>query len=187
MSLGLFRNSAKTEERAAQRLYAAAVAQAREPGFYTAFKVPDTLDGRFELLSLHVYLLLRRLKREGEAGAAVGRALVDLMFANMDESLREMGAGDLGVGKRVKRMASAFYGRLAAYEAGLAGTPAALQAAIGRNLFGTVDSGPEERQSMARYLQESVARLDRQPAAALLAGEVCFEPPSSVAAGAAPA
>ena len=79
-------------------------------------------------------------------------------------------------------MASAVYGRPAAYEAGLAGTSQALEAAIGRNLFGTVEAGPEERQKMAAYLQASARFLDRQAAAALLAGEVSFEPPPARAA-----
>ena len=162
MALRLFRSPAKGPEAAARRLYEAAVAQAREPGFYQRLGVPDTVDGRFELLSLHVFLLLRRLKREGEAGAAVAQALVDLLFVNLDESLREMGAADLGVGKRVKRMASAFYGRIAAYEAGLAGAPEALAAALGRNLYGTVASSPAERQAAAAYLQRSVASLEAE-------------------------
>ena len=179
MSLKLFRSSQAAPERAARRLFEAAVSQAREPRFYQDWRVPDTIDGRFELLSLHVYLLLRRLKREGEAGGEVGQALVDLMFATMDESLREMGAGDLGVGKRVKQMASAFYGRVAAYESGLSGASEVLEEALGRNLFGTVESSLDERRGMAAYVQDSARRLEDQKGAAVLGGEVRFAPPAS--------
>jgi cytochrome b pre-mRNA-processing protein 3 len=186
VALGLFRRPAKGPETAARRLYEAAVAQARAPGFYRRLGVPDTLDGRFELLSLHVFLLLRRLKREGAAGAPTAQALVDLLFANLDESLREMGAGDLGVGKRVKRMASAFYGRIAAYEAALAGGPEALETALGRNLYGTVASGPQQRAAAAAYLRRSAAGLEAQSGASLLAGAVRFEPAPDAVEAAAP-
>jgi cytochrome b pre-mRNA-processing protein 3 len=106
---------------AARALYERAVAQARQPGFYTALGVPDSLDGRFDLVAVHVFLLLYRLKRERAAAAPLAQCLFDVMFDDMDESLRELGVGDLGVGWRVKAMAKALYGRLAAYEAGLAG------------------------------------------------------------------
>jgi cytochrome b pre-mRNA-processing protein 3 len=98
----------------ADRLYGAAVAQARNPAFYVECRVPDTLDGRFDLIVLHLCLLIRRLRREGETGATLAQALFDTTFDDMDRSLREMGVGDLGVGRRVKAMASAFYGRATA-------------------------------------------------------------------------
>ena len=103
----------------ARRLYEAVVAQARQPVFFAEWEVPDTVDGRFEMVALHAHLLLRRL-RDGGPAADLAQALFDVMFADMDASLREMGAGDLGVGRRVKQMATAFYGRMAAYDAGLA-------------------------------------------------------------------
>src|SRR3954454_20479676 len=90
---------------AAHRLYAALVAAARRPGFFTEGGVPDTLDGRFELIALHAVLVLRRLNREREA-QDLAQELFDTMFADLDRALREMGVGDLGVGSRVKRMAS---------------------------------------------------------------------------------
>ncbi len=142
---------------AARRLYAAAVAQARRPEFYAGLGVPDSLDGRFELVALHIFLVLRRLKSHGDAGAT-GQELVDLFVADMDASLREMGAGDLGVGRRVKAMVQALYGRIAAYEAGLAGPHEGLEAALRRNLFGTApEPGGAVLAALASYVRrESV-------------------------------
>src|SRR5690606_17513339 len=122
--------------RAAGELYRVAVQQAREPAFYADFGVPDTLDGRFETLSLHVFLLLRRLGgevAEKEPALKLAQAIFDTMFIDMDENLREIGVGDLSVGKKVKQMAQALYGRIAAYEDGLAGDDAELAEAVRRN------------------------------------------------------
>jgi cytochrome b pre-mRNA-processing protein 3 len=99
------------------------------------------------------------------------------MFENMDESLREMGVGDLAVGRRVKAMVSAFYGRIQAYESALAGAPELLAQALGRNLYGTVAADPEQRAAMAAYLARQASLLEGQTAARLLAGEARFETP----------
>jgi cytochrome b pre-mRNA-processing protein 3 len=156
---------ATTGETAAERLYSAAVAQARTPAFYLRHGVPDTLDGRFEMIGLHVFLLMRRLKSEGEAARALSQALCDRFFDDLDRSLREMGAGDLGVGRRVKAMAKAFYGRIAAYDSSFAS--AALEEALARNLYGTVEAKPEQLAAMARYLREEAANLAAQKFEAL--------------------
>jgi cytochrome b pre-mRNA-processing protein 3 len=164
-------------------LYGQVVEQARRPAFYTGAGVPDTLDGRFELVALHAFLLLHRLKREGEAGAALGQAVFDLMFADMDRSLRELGAGDLGVAPRVKRMVSGFYGRIAAYEAGLADGDGALAEALRRNLYGTLRPGGQDVEAAARpaamavYLRAAVAALEGQPGSGLMAGRLTFPEP----------
>src|SRR3546814_8966780 len=92
---------AEPAEDTADRLYAAIVAQARHPAFYQDYGVPDTVDGRFEMIALHAFLLLHRLKQDPERTAKLGQAVYDAMFLDMDASLREMGAGDLGVGRRV--------------------------------------------------------------------------------------
>lgn len=168
---GLFRTATPNA------LYRAIVAQARQPGFYTASRVPDSVDGRFEMIALHMFLVLQRLKSAGEDEAA--QELFDTMFADMDQSLREMGAGDLGVGRRVRAMAEGLYGRIAAYEAGLAGSDAELAAALRRNLFGTLpEPGPDAAtlQSLSAYLRDAAGRLGRQPAAALVAGSPEFPP-----------
>lgn len=158
---------------AARRLYGAAVAQARRPEFYAGLGVPDSLDGRFELVALHLFLVLRRLKSHPDAGA-VGQELVDLFVADMDASLREMGAGDLGVGRRVKAMVQALYGRIAAYEAGLAGPREGLEAALRRNLFGTAS---EPDGAILAVLAAYVRRESLGPV--LPAEALCFDAPPS--------
>lgn len=168
---------------AAERLYAAIVEQARAPAFYRELGVPDSLDGRFDLLALHAFLVLHRLKRDRAETAALAQRLFDTMFADMDRCLREMGAGDLGVGPRVKRMARGFYGRIAAYEAGLEAPPAtqgregALEAALRRNLYGTASATPARLAAMAAYVRREARALGEQPTSALLAGRVGFGAP----------
>ena len=104
----------------ASALYGAIVAQARNPALYTDFAVADTVTGRFEMVTLHVILALDRLEREGKAGAPLGQRIFDLYVHDMDNALRELGFGDLGVPKRMKKMAQAFYGRHEAYRQALA-------------------------------------------------------------------
>jgi cytochrome b pre-mRNA-processing protein 3 len=155
-----------------EALYAAIVARARDPRFYLHYGVPDSLDGRFEMIALHCYLVLHRLRGEGPEAARMAQALVDGLFLDMDANLREMGAGDLGVGKRVKRMASGFYGRLAAYERSQA--VGDMKEALRRNLFGTVSPGPAELQRMEEYLLAAGRALAAQPLGEILAGRVNF-------------
>ena len=167
----------RAPRRVARLLYARVVEQARRPVFYAAGGVPDTLDGRFEMVALHCFLLLHRLKQQAPKTAKLSQALFDLMFDDMDTSLREMGAGDLGVGRRVKRMAAGFLGRIAAYDAGLAGDAAALAEALRRNVYGTVAGRPRDAAAMVDYVRGAAAALDRQPLARLMQGEVDFAEP----------
>lgn len=164
---------------AADGLYAALVEQARCPEFYVALGVPDTVDGRFEMIALHAFLVLNRLK--GEPGqAAFAQALFDTMFADMDRSLREMGVSDLSVGRHVKNMAKGFYGRVAAYESGLADAgPAKLDDALRRNVYGTLAEAPDPG-PLARYLRASVAALAAQSVAEVAAGRPRFAALSDV-------
>ncbi len=148
-------------ETRARALYERVVAQARQPGFYRDCGVPDSVDGRFELIALHIFLVLRRLKADTGDGGELGQALIDVMFQDMDQSLRELGAGDLGVGPRVKRMAQGLFGRIAAYEDGLCGPPANLEAALRRNLYGTVTAEPNQVLAMAGYLRATAEALTR--------------------------
>lgn len=119
----------KQQRQAAERLYAQLVARARQPVFFARFAVPDTLDGRFDLLTLQAWLLLAQLKDD----PALAQALVDRIFIGFDEALRELGVGDIGLGRRLKAMAAAFNGRLEAY--GAATTEEEMAAALGRNLY----------------------------------------------------
>ncbi|MGH7034998.1 MAG: ubiquinol-cytochrome C chaperone family protein [Stellaceae bacterium] len=161
---------------AARVLYGAIVARARDPAFFLARSVPDTLDGRFELIALHAFLVLNRLKADHAATADLAQQLFDTMFADLDRGLREMGAGDLGVGRRVKSMAKGFYGRIVAYEAGLGARDEALAAALRRNLYGTVDAPAEAVAAMDRYMRSTAAALAALPVQEFLLGKVKFLP-----------
>lgn len=180
--LKLFARSAERE--AAEQLYLALVAQARAPSFYAELGVPDSVDGRFELIALHCYLVLARLKAE-PARKALAQALFDVLFDDMDRSLRELGVGDLSVGPQVKRMAKAFYGRIVAYDQGLEGDDGVLGLALRRNLYGTVagEAGPGAAAigAVAEYLRRARAELARQSSGELAAGKVTFPPPPSLA------
>ena len=158
-------------------LYRTTVKQAREPIFYAAYGVPDTLDGRFELIALHMFFVLHRLKADGPSAEPFSQELFDTMFGDMDRSLREMGVTDLGVGRRVRAMAEGLYGRMAAYEAGLAADESVLAAALRRNLYGTVrDSEPSAAalSAVCGYVRAAVRELAAQPLQRLSAGSVNF-------------
>ena len=111
-------------------LYEAATRQARLPAFYADLRVPDTIEGRFELYTLHVILLVCRLKGEGAEAAEISQALFDSYLRSLDDALRDMGVGDLSVGKKMRKLGQAFYGRAKAYDAALAADSDELQALI---------------------------------------------------------
>jgi cytochrome b pre-mRNA-processing protein 3 len=161
-------------------LYLAIVAQARQSEFYEVLGVPDTLDGRFEMIVVHAVMVLRRLRVTGSEGKAIAQALFDQMFADMDRNLRELGAGDLGVGRRVKRMATAFYGRAENYEKGLDGPKGELEDAITRNVYGTVSASARQASNMASYIRREMASLSKLDGKDLLAGKVSFGIPPCV-------
>ncbi|MBL8805940.1 MAG: ubiquinol-cytochrome C chaperone [Rhodospirillales bacterium] len=164
----------------AQRLYVALVGQARHPALYSKLGVPDSLDGRFDSIALHVFLVLNRLKREDDArAAAIAQLVVDAFVEDMDRSVRELGVGDMGVSRRVKQMAQALYGRAAVYEAAAAAEgDEGLCQALARNLYATaagVDS--QVLAAMAGYVRAAVAALASQPLAALVDGKIEFPEP----------
>ncbi|MGH7068038.1 MAG: ubiquinol-cytochrome C chaperone family protein [Acetobacteraceae bacterium] len=155
-------------------LYGTVVAAARAPALYRDLAVPDTLDGRFDLVSLYAALLVLRLEAEPPLGHQLAQAVFDAMFSDMDVTLREMGVGDLSVGKRVKAMWTAFHGRAAAYAAALADTdPAALESALARNVW---RGRPPARgpASLARLVRDECAYLAGQPIARLAQGSASF-------------
>src|SRR5687767_3788370 len=137
-----------------RRLYAAIVAAARHPAPYRFWQVPDTVEGRFDMIVVHAYLVLDRLKSED---AGFRQALVDEFFADMDRSLRELGVGDLGVGKKVRKLAEAFYGRIAAYDKAMPDM-LKLETAIARNVFpsGAPNGSPAK---LATYMGEARSAL----------------------------
>ncbi len=169
-----FRPSAQRE--AAYRLYGRIVAAARRPEFFAVRGVPDTVDGRFELIALHASLVFRRLAADHPRARDFSQELFDAMFADLDRALREMGAGDLGVGKHVKRMASGFYGRARAYERALNGAEA-LEPALRRNLYGTTEPRTEDVAAKASWIRAADAALAVQKLDSFLAGEVVFPAP----------
>lgn len=168
--------SRKSTKYNAEALYIRVVRQSRKPVFYEEYGVADTIDGRFDMIILHVFLVLRRLKVEGEPTDSLGQALFDAMFVNMDSSLREMGVGDLSVGKRIKRMATAFYGRVEAYDAPLiAGDRAALSDALARNLFRGEPVKDGIKESLSDYMLATWSHLNDQPHQRFFLGLVDFE------------
>lgn len=177
----LFRRNSLSE--AAERAYGAIVAQARRPEFFTECGVPDTVDGRFELICLHAFLYLQRLKAEPPPADRFGQLFFDTMFADFDRSLRELGTGDLSVGREVKKMAQAFYGRIHAYEEGLRNDDEALGAALGRNLYRIAPAPPAAVAAVAAYLRREAAGLRGQERETLLAGQPRFgQPPLATSA-----
>lgn len=127
----------------AQALYQGALNNTREAVFYDGCGVPDTFDGRFDLLLVHIFIQLNR-QMSAPGYDAVSQDLFDLTFLNMEETLREMGIGDMGIPKHMRRMMTAFNGRMHAYQSGLEGGKDALEKALRRNLFGTQDDTPGE-------------------------------------------
>ena len=162
----------------AHDLYDAVVGQARRPAFYAKLGVPDSLDGRFELVLLHALLAMRRLRRCGAEGELRAQQLFDLMFADFDGALRQLGVGDLKVGPRIRKMAQAFYGRARAYSEAIdAGGGETLARNLRRNLYGTLDPSEGVAAAMAAYVMDQERHLGALDDADLLAGRVSFRAP----------
>lgn len=173
---GFFRAAAN--RRLIDRLHGEIVAAARQPALYARLGVPDTMEGRFEMLALHAGAALRRLETLGKAGEAaaadLARDLADAVFLQLDHTLREQGVGDLAVPKRMKKFAEAFYGRLAAVEKAMAmGDDAELRLVLARNVLADEQAagaaGP-----LAAYVKSLWAGLEAAPFAAFAAGSVPF-------------
>jgi cytochrome b pre-mRNA-processing protein 3 len=151
--LNLLRKSA-ARKAIAQGLYDQMVARARAPVFYRELAVPDTIDGRFDLVTLHAWLVLERLKSAGLDEAS--QAFTDTVFIGFDEALREQGTGDMGMGRKMKAMADAFFGRLAVYSA--AQEPEALATALAKNVW-RGGAGADGPQRLAAYVGTAHAAL----------------------------
>jgi cytochrome b pre-mRNA-processing protein 3 len=154
------------ERMAATALYSRCVTQARHPFFYRDLSVPDTVDGRFDVLVLHLFLLLRRLKPM----PTLASSLTDLFFADMDQNLRQMGVADPGVGKRIRKMLDAFYGRIAAYEIAY-GDDVSLSAALERNLYGAAPAPASAPAALLAYVRRAETALAATTAEALSVGQ----------------
>lgn len=161
----------------AQCLHAAIVAQARHHVFYENYHVPDTPDGRYDMIVLHAVLVFRRLHAD-PAAADLAQALFDHICADFDENLREMGVGDLRVGKQVKALAKGLYGRIVAYGSCLdEGDQAGLAAALARNVYRHGGGEPERLAALAAYVRREADRLDGVDMVHLAAGDPAFHPP----------
>ena len=177
----LFKRRDSARRKTIERLYGAIVAQARRPAFYVDFGVPDTVEGRFDLLVLHLHLANDRLAAAGEDGIAFGQELIDYFFGDMDASLREIGIGDLKVPKKMRTLAEAYLGRSALYgEATKAENKAALAKALARNVLASDDA--EAGQALAAYALQAAKGLRLQSPEALFAAEVSFPEPVKAAA-----
>lgn len=145
----------RSDKAAGARLCAAIGVRAREPVFFSQFGVADTIDGRFDLVVLHSWLVLDRLREAGMKDVSQG--LVDSLFVSFDESLRDLGVGDIGVGHRMKKMADAFYGRLAAYSEAKDG--ASMADAITRNLYRGEAGHEKQAAALAQYVTAAHQRI----------------------------
>ena len=152
-----------------EAIYGMIVTQAREPLFYRDLGVPDTVNGRFDLLLMHLWLVLRRLKSV-EAGTGLSQALFDHFCEDMDDNLREMGVGDLAVPKRMRAFGEAFYGRSAAYDMALTESREAFAQALCKNVFN--GEKIEKARELAAYAEAVMAALAASSEAALLDGSL---------------
>jgi cytochrome b pre-mRNA-processing protein 3 len=159
-------------------LYGMIVAQARLPAFYQVYGVPDTVDGRFELILLHLFVVLRYLDGN-DKDRNQGQQLFDLFCKDMDRNLREMGVGDLSVPKEMRRIGEAFYGRASVYEAALASTDAkTLRTVLARNVYGHENPEHEGADRLAHYMMGAIAAVSRQSGGTLQEGTVQFPVPA---------
>lgn len=187
MILDLFSRRSRRSRRTAtiEALYGAIVAQARLPVFYLDYGVPDTVNGRFEMILLHAGLLLDRLSGEAGAARAAGQRVFDRFCQDMDDTLRERGVSDVKVPKEMKRVAEAFYGRQAVYRTALNGAdPQALPEALRRNVYvGVSDQGAER---MAAYMRAVIDSFRRQDTADLAEGQLAWPDPAIISSESLP-
>lgn len=175
MLFGLFRRKTRDAEHS---IYCQIVAQARQPVFYTQFGVPDTIDGRFDLIVLHAVLLFRRLSGEGKEASAFAQNVFDLFFHDMDASLRELGVSDVKVPKKIKTMGEAFYGRADAYMESIDNESVVdLAAALKRNIFADAE-GDIKDVALARYVSATASHLDALAPDSIIAGAISFPDPA---------
>ena len=158
-------------------LYASAVEQSRKKALYQALGAPDTVEGRFEVYSLHVILLLNRFAAAGPPASAASQALFDTYVKALDNALREMGVGDLSVGKKMRKLGEAFFGRVKSSQAAFAALPDAgpMQEFLSRTVYAGVENPPAE--ALAAYVVAQRDHLASQPIEQLLDGQVDWRAP----------
>ena len=174
--------SARVRRQVARSLYGSSVTAARAAIFYAEWGVPDTLQGRFEMLALHVALILGRLSRAGEPGRRLRLAFTEAFVVDMDDSMRELTFGDLAVPREIKRATAALFDRHAAYLAALAGTPdMSLSDALASQLAYLECGGGLKSCRLSDYVERCAQALDAQPAAQILAGRIEWPDPAATA------
>ena len=162
---------------AGRALYASAVSQARQPTLYTDLGAPDTAEGRFEIYSLHVILLLDRLRNQGELAGEVSQSLFDTYVKSLDHALRELGVGDLSVGRKMRKLGEAFYGRCKSYDAAFAALPdpETLNALVTRTVYAGLDSPPTAQ--LVAYIAHQRSALAAISTGDLVSGQVAWGEP----------
>ena len=151
----------------AETLFGEISAQARNPSLFLAGGAPDTVEGRFEMLALHLFLVVRRLRADAPTHDKLSRAIQELFFQELDSALRELGVGDLSVGRKIRALAEAFYGRADAYDRAISEGPDALADAIARNALETDNA--EKGRLLAGYVTAAARKLDNENAGNLAA------------------
>jgi cytochrome b pre-mRNA-processing protein 3 len=162
-----------------ERLHEAVVQAARAPAFYRDMHVPDTFEGRFDMMVLHAFLTLRRLKALPAPAEDLAQDLVDAVFRGFDDSLRELGVGDVAVPKRMKTLASAFYGRAKAYEAALGGGEP-LEDAVLRNVYVNAAERRGDAERLSAYVAEAARRFDAAGFDDIVAARLPFPDPEAL-------
>jgi len=171
MILSLFRKNPDPEP--VYAVYRAIVAQSRQPRFYADWAVPDTVTGRFDMISLHLALLFRRLREGDPRAREFSQAVFDLFFKDMDRSLREMGAGDLAVPKKIQKMGGIFYGLLQNVAEALDRNDLdGLTLVLARNVYGEGEA--PHAAALAGYLAAESNRLESQPTDAIVGGRIAL-------------
>ena len=181
MIFQLFRRDTRADTIAA--LYGAIVAQARRTEFYRDFGVPDTVEGRLDMIVLHVFMVFRRMRGADPELSMLGQGVFDRFCEDVDHNFREMGVSDLAIPRRMRRVGEAFYGRAASYEAALA-VPGedALAATLAKNVFGAAGEAPSGARRFALYVRASASSLEQQLVGAFVRGALDFPKPDAISA-----
>lgn len=172
MILSLFKKN--SDSAPVYAVYNAIVAQSRQPVFYAEWGVPDTVTGRFDMISLHMALLFRRMRSDDKQSKEFSQAVFDLFFKDMDRSLREMGVGDLSISKRIQKMGNLFFGLLAAVNAAMdARNMQGLDDVLSRNIYAEIENPPVRK--LSEYLVAQSEFLDGQSIPTIMAGTLTMD------------
>lgn len=168
--------------RKAGNLYGAVVAQARQPSFYAGFDIPDTLEGRYEMIVLHLFLVLERLRQAAPDDTNLSRVLIERFVTDMDDCMREIGVGDFTVPKRVKKAAAVLYKRADAYRDALEAGSDALDAAF-QEMFRELPAEAIRTRELSQYVSAATEALNRQDLQQIVRDGPAFPIPETFAAG----